>query len=128
VEIFDQNFQPLLKSALVKSNQFQPAKPLPRAQSYYWQVIALKDGDEIVAPEKPAPDAIFKVISAKQFQQLTALKQSHPESHLTLGIIYAQAGLLVDAVAEFRALPRNDERSGLAHTLADNIEKWRKRE
>ncbi len=52
----------------------------------------------------PAPEAKFKVLEQSQANELERIKKTAANSPLTLGVLYAQAGLLNDAEREFETL------------------------
>jgi Tfp pilus assembly protein PilF len=53
--------------------------------------------------------------------ELAKAKNAGADSHLTLGVLYAQAGLLDDAEHELRALLRANPQSALAQKLLRSV-------
>lgn len=104
VKIFDEHFNLVAQSQPLTNTTWRPTEPLARGAVYSWQVTAVKDGQEVKAPRPPAPQAKFKVLDARAAAELRAVRQQQPTSHLTLGVLYARAGLLDEAERELRAL------------------------
>jgi hypothetical protein len=101
-------------------HEWRPEQPLPRGASYVWQVTAVGPEQEIVAPRAPEPEARFVVLGQEQARDLARDRQSH-DSHLLLGVLYAEAGLLDEAARELQALrdlnPGSETARGLAESL-----------
>jgi hypothetical protein len=89
-------------------------------------VTAVKDGQEVISPAAPAPEARFKVLGAATMKELERLEAAHPDSHLVRGVLYAQAGLLDDAEREFRALLEANPQSPTAQKLLQSVEALRR--
>jgi hypothetical protein len=121
VNIFDSSFTRVVTSPQVSTAQWTAPRPLPAGRVYLWQVTAIKDGKEIKSPVQPAPEARFKILEQAKFVELERVKRSYSNSHLLLGILYAQAGLLDDAEREFRALLAANPKSTLAQKLLRNV-------
>lgn len=102
VNIYDTNFNRVAGSSQIVTTNWQVDRPLARNRIYIWQVTAVKDGQEIKSPVRPAPDAKFKVIDAVKANELARLSREYKDEHLALGILYANAGLLTEAAHEFQ--------------------------
>ena len=63
------------------------------------------------------PDARFRIVYGRAAADLTALKRNNPQSHLLLGVAYANAGLIEDAKREFEILLRHNPNSEVAKKL-----------
>jgi|SRR5262245_528506 len=96
-------------------------RSLERGRTYSWQVTAHVGDKEVVSPVKPAPEARFMTLDRAKANELTEAKNAAAGSHLTLGILYAQAGLLDDAEREFRLLLRANPQSTLAENLLRSV-------
>jgi hypothetical protein len=81
----------------------------------------MKDGTEIKSPVQPAPEARFKVLERMKEDELKRAESSYANSHLVLGTLYAQAGLLNDAEREFRALLAANHKSTVAQKLLRDV-------
>jgi anti-sigma factor RsiW len=112
----------LLKSPPLTETRWRPERPLSRGQTFSWEVSALRDGDEISSvPQPPAPEARFRLLDAEKARELEAARKAHAGSHLTLGVLYAGAGLLDDAERELAALAAANPESALARGLLESV-------
>jgi hypothetical protein len=84
---------------------------------YSWQVKALRDGAEITSPRPPAPQAKFRILDQAKASEISRAKRSYGSSHLVLGMLYADAGLLREAEQEFRFLLKANPNSEIARKL-----------
>lgn len=127
VAVFDEDFNPVVKSEPLSTTEWQVTRALRRAATYLWQVTALVKGRQVTSPKQPAPDAKFKVLDGSMLAQLNEAKRIHADSHLALGILYAQAGLLEEAERELQALVADNPRSEVAQKLLADVQTWRRR-
>ncbi len=116
----------IVSSEPLQATQWQPTKPLPRGQTYAWQVIALKAGKEIKAPLPDAPDAQFRILSQAQFAEVARAEKAYAGNHLMLGLIYARTGLLSAAESQFKALQAANPNSDIARQLLQRIRRTAK--
>jgi len=121
VTVYDSNFNSVAASPLLTTTFWTVAQPLKRGAVYSWYVTAQKEGAEIKSPRPPAPEAKFKILDANRDAELRRLRLANPRSHLALGVLYAQAGLLEEAERELTALVRANPKSDLARRLLDNV-------
>jgi hypothetical protein len=119
VKIFDAKFKSIAESPPLRSTNWVPPVQLAHGSAYRWQVTAIKDGEEVVSPVRPAPDARFKVIDAAAANEIAAAKRI--KSHLVLGITYANAGLIDEAEREFQALAKQNPRSEVVKGLLRKV-------
>jgi hypothetical protein len=111
------------ESEVVKETQWTIPRALNRGRIYRWEVVALKDGDEIAkAPRPPSPDARFKVLDADKALELINAQKVFGNSHLTMGTLYAHDGLLQDAEREFQALVKENPKNRTALKLLRQIQ------
>ena len=122
VEVYDDQFKLVNSSPQVTDLQWTATQALPRGHVYSWQVKAIKDGQETTSPRPPAPQAKFRVLDQAKVNELTRAKRAYGSSHLTLGLLYAEAGLLREAEAEFRLLRRANPDSEIAQRLLRQIQ------
>jgi len=120
VEVFDENFNRVAESPQLKTTTWTIRQPLRRGRVYGWQVTATKDGAEIKSPVRPAPDARFKVIDAESSNAIAAAHKQGG-SHLVLGILYAEAGMLPEAEKEFAALLHANPDSSVVRSLLQKV-------
>ena len=124
VAVVDTKFRVVAQSPTLNGTAWTLAQELPRGANYSWQVTALReDGTEVVSPASPAPQAKFRVLEQNSFDEVTRMENSGERSHLARGVMYAEAGLLDEARAEFEALVRDNPRSGTARRLLESVKK-----
>jgi hypothetical protein len=122
VTVTDDNLNEVAASGPVTATSWRVPRSLARGRVYSWQVTAhKKDGQAVTSPVLPAPPAKFQVLAQKQLRELRDARKLYPDSHLTLGVLYAQAGLLDDAAREFQALARANPRSDVARKLFGEV-------
>jgi hypothetical protein len=121
VTVYDSNFNAVATSPPLSAQAWTIPDALARGAIYSWQVTATKDDREIKSPKPPAPEAKFKVLEAAKAGELQRARRANPRSHLTLGILYAQAGLLDAAERELRALLGANPQSDVARRLLAHV-------
>jgi hypothetical protein len=124
VEIYDEKFTPVATSPQLTTLTWTTI--LPRGSVYSWQVKAIKPGEEITSPRPPAPQAKFRILDQAKANELAQARRTHASSHLTLGLLYADAGLLREAEQEFRLLQRANPNSDLARNLLRQVQSLRR--
>jgi hypothetical protein len=117
VEIYNEEFDPVASSPRLSQPRWKMAQTLKRGAIYYWQVKAIKDGKEMISPHSPAPQVKFRVLDEAKANELWRARQAYGSSHLVLGLLYAEAGLLDEAETEFRALQKENPGSAIASRL-----------
>jgi len=122
VIVTDAELNEVAASLPINATEWQVTKPLPPGGVYSWQVNALKDGATIISPVLPAPQAKFKVLDAATTRALQQAERAYRDSHLTLGVLYAEAGLLDEAEQELRALVRDNPRADVAQKLLRSVQ------
>ena len=126
VSVFDADFNRVTRSAPQTATQWtSPA--LRRGMIYSWEVVAVRNGQEVRSPVAPAPRAQFKILEAEKLLELTNLKKHKPISHLTLGLTFARFGLLVEAEGQLQILARENPNSPVATRLLRSVQEWSKR-
>jgi anti-sigma factor RsiW len=126
VEIYDERFDLVMKSEALQRTQWVPPQPLARGQVYAWQVKATKDGQEVQAPKPPAPQARFRTLAQSQAEEIARARRTYASSHLTLGLLYTQAGLLDEAEQEFRILLKANPNSAAVRRLLAQVQALRR--
>ncbi len=122
VEVYDDQFKLVASSPELTSRSWTTSQSLPRGKVYSWQVKAIKDGQEVTSPRPPAPQAKFRVLDQAKANEIAKAKRSYGSSHLTLGLLYADAGLLREAEQELRLLRRANPDSDVARNLLRQIQ------
>jgi len=123
--IYDASMKKVAASAALSGTEWTPEQELERGQLYLWQVRAIKEGQEYFAPAPSAPDAKFRILGRSQAEELERVKNAQP-SHLALGVLYAQAGLLEEASQEFQALYAANPHSPVAQKLLQSVNRQRR--
>lgn len=124
VEVYDEKFTAVTSSPQLTNLTWTTT--LPRGNVYSWQVKAIKDGQEVTVPRPPAPEAKFRILDQAKANELVRARRAHASSHLTLGLLYADAGLLREAEHEFRLLQRANPGSDLARSLLRQVQSLRR--
>lgn len=126
VSVFDSNFNRVLRSEPQAATNWSAPATLKRGRIYFWEVMAVKEDHEITSPVAPAPRAQFKIVDEETAREINQVREAHPDSHLTIGILYARAGLLDDAEREFQLLVNANPRSEIARTLLNRVQSWKR--
>ena len=126
VEVYDDQFKLAASSPQLTNQSWTATQSLPRGKVYSWQVKAIKDGQEITSPRPPAPQAKFRLLDQSKANELARAKRVYGSSHLTLGLLYAEAGLLKEAEQQFRLLLRANPNSTLARNLLRQVQSLRR--
>jgi hypothetical protein len=126
VSVFDADFNLVTRSAPQTATQWT-TPTLRRGMIYSWEVVAVRNGQEVRSPVAPAPRAQFKILEAGKLRELTNLKKLKPISHLTLGLTYARVGLLAEAEGQLQILARENPNSPVATKLLRTVQEWRSR-
>ena len=121
VTVYDADANPVAKSTLLTATNWTLPNVLKRGGIYSWEVTAIKENEEIIAPAPPAPPAKFKVLEQTKYDELNRAKRAY-DSHLVFGTLYAQAGLFDEAEREFKALVAANPKSKLARRLLRSVQ------
>jgi hypothetical protein len=124
VAVVDSKFRVVAQSPVLTDTQWTLTQALPRGANYSWQITATQeDGAKVNSPVAPAPQAKFRVMEQSAFDEVARMENSGVRSHLLRGVVYAGAGLLDEARAEFTALVKDNPRSQLARSLLKSVNK-----
>ncbi|MDQ1558117.1 MAG: hypothetical protein QOD32_1177 [Pyrinomonadaceae bacterium] len=122
VAIVNADFKQVAQSEKLTATEWTPPIALERGATYFWQVTAVEpDGREITSPTPTAPQAKFRVLDARTFDELKSFAALNPNSHLALGVLYAKAGLLDEAGDELEKLVKQNPRSPVARKLLKSV-------
>ena len=127
VSVTDADLNEVATSPSLNTTQWRISKPLKAGGIYLWQVTALKDGARITVPVLPAPQAKFRVIDRSISEMLQQAQRTYPDSHLTLAVLYAEAGLVDEAEQELRVLVRDNPHASIAQKLLRQVQAMRER-
>ena len=126
VEIYDEQFQQVATSLNITTNSWTPPQAFSRGKVYSWQVKASHDGEEVTTPRPPAPQAKFRVLDQAKTSELARAQRAYSSSHLTMGLLYADAGLLKEAEQELRLVQKANPDSDLARNLLRQVQGLRR--
>ena len=122
VTVYDSTLKNIVASSgPILESQWTAERELQRGSIFAWKLTVLRDGQEFFAPRPPALPPDFRVLDVERFDELTRAKKECGESHLILGILYAQAGLRSEAEKEFEALAAANPRSPVAAKLLESV-------
>jgi hypothetical protein len=127
VEIYDSKFNLVATSPQLTNHSWAASQSLARGKVYGWQVKAIKDGQEFTSPRPPAPQARFRILDRAKANELTKARRAYRSSHLALGLLYAEAGLLKEAEQELLALQKANPDSEIARSLLNQVQALRRR-
>jgi hypothetical protein len=127
VSIYDAKYQKVAESPGIQQTVWASVRPLPRGQTYTWQLTALIKGKQLRAPVPPAPEARFQVLAQAEAEQLEEAQRQRANSHLLLGLLYARAGALDEAERELTTLLAANPDSRLAKDLLASVQQLRRR-
>ena len=122
IEVYDSHFNLVAKSLQLTTNSWTTPQSLARGQLYSWQVKAGKDGQEFTSPRPPAPQAKFRVLDQAKANELGKAKRAYGSSHLTLALLYADAGLLKESEQQLRILLKANPNSEVVRNLLRQVQ------
>lgn len=123
--IYDSEAKKVIASDQLTKTSWSTSTPLDRGRTYSWQVRATKNGTEVLMPPPAAAEAKFRVIDQSSLQEIQLVRKSQPSSHLMLGIVYAQSGLLDESEHEFQRLLAANPESPVARSLLREVKALR---
>ena len=126
VEVYDSKFNLVAASPELTNHSWALPQSLARGKVYGWQVKAIKDGQEFTSPRPPAPQARFRILDQAKANELAKARRAYPSSHLALGLLYAEAGLLKEAEQELRLLQKANPDSEITRSLLSQVQALRR--
>jgi len=127
VTVFDSKLRQVASSGPVTQSAWTIPNALQRGVTYSWQITAVKDGETIVSPKPPLPEARFRVLDQHTVNTMATLRLSVGTSHLAMGVFYWKHGLLADAEREFQALANANPDSSVVKELLASVKSLRHR-
>jgi len=127
VSIYDAKLRHVAGSGPVIGTKWTTPNSLERGVTYSWQISALKDGETVVSPKPPLPEARFRILDQTAVAALSKLKESAGSSHLAMGVFYWKHGLIEESKREFQALVKANPNSPVAAALLASIRSLRHR-
>lgn len=126
VSVYDRDFRKVAASAPQAGTEWTVTQSLARGRVYScWHVSAQREGREVTSPEQPAPEAKFRILDGAKAEELSRAGRVHKDSHLTLGTLYARAGLLDLAERELQSALLDNPRSRVARRLLLSVQALR---
>jgi hypothetical protein len=119
VEIFNGQFDRVTQSPRILSTRWAPAQPLPRSVELQWQVVAIHDTRQSIAPQPPAQPARLFIVDARSANRIEAARAT--KSHLAIAIAYAAAGMRDTARAELEKLAAQNPGSAVVGRLLRSL-------
>lgn len=109
-----------------ESTEWAPAEPLPRGEVYQWEVQALRD-EQVIAntPAPPQPEARFRILGKAALAELQEATRASSGSQFAMGVANARAGLIDDALRNFRSVAAENPDSELLKQVIAQIEAQR---
>jgi hypothetical protein len=126
VEVFDDKLNQVLTSPQGADTSWRATKSLERGGIYSWQVTAIKGGEEFSSPRPPAPLAKFRILDETMANEIVQSQRDYASSHLALALVYTKAGLLDEAVREFRELHKANPNSAISRRLLAGAQAMRR--
>lgn len=99
VAVYNDQFNEVIASPRLTETRWAPDTDLPRGGSYQWQVTAHTASGDVTSPVPPQPEARFRVADSATATELTRLQQRLIGKPLELGILLAERGFILDAIA-----------------------------
>ena len=127
VTIYDAKLRQVGSSGPITGTEWTTSNSLGRGVTYSWQVSALKDGETVVSPKPPLPEARFRILDQRAVAALAKLKASAGSSHLAMGVFYWKHGLIEKSEREFQALAKANPNSTAVAELLASIRSLRRR-
>jgi hypothetical protein len=127
VTIYDAKLRFVGSSGPVTGTEWTMPNSLERGVTYSWQISAAKDGETVVSPKPPLPQARFRILDQAAVAALANLKRSAGSSHLAMGVFYWKHGLIEEAEREFQSLADANPNSTVARELLKSLRALRRR-
>ena len=124
--VYDSDSKKVVASGQLIETSWTTSTPLERGRTYSWQVRANKNGAEVLMPPPAAAEAKFRIIDQSSLQEIQLVRKSQPSSHLMLGIVYAESGLLDESEHEFQILLATNPDSQVARSLLREVKSLRR--
>jgi hypothetical protein len=121
VTVYDTHFTQVARSTPQTATEWTVTSPLDRGVIYVWQVTANRNGEETKSPVPPGAEARFKVLGHDADVEVARAVKTYANSHVVLGTVYAEAGLLPEAEGEFRLVLAANPDSQIAKDLLREV-------
>lgn len=125
VSVYDESFRLVVDSPPLRTTEWTPDAGFEPGEVYQWQVKADRAGMEVLSPAPPAAPARFRLLDSDEAEELAAAEGLYGGSHLLMGLLYAQAGLLDESEEELRLLRQENPESHLVRDLLRSVSNLR---
>jgi hypothetical protein len=125
VHVYDADYHEVLASGPLTSPRWTPSHTLARGRTFSWVVSAHRDGERILSPGPPAPEARFGVLGPSDLAVLEKAERAGSASSAVLGALCASVGLLDEAEAQLDGYLKANPNSPQAAELLRRIRAWR---
>ena len=117
VSISDDRSQVIARAQGIQNTSWMVLIPLRRGSEYTWQVTVAGASEQ----------ASFRVLDDGQAMLWRAVQAAHKDSHLVIGLVAQQLGMLAIAEREYTALAKSYPDSNTAALLLNNVSDLRSR-
>jgi hypothetical protein len=117
VSILDDKNQVIARAQGIQNTSWMVLTPLRRGGEYAWQVTVMGASEQ----------ASFRVLDDGQTMLWRAMLAAHRDSHLVIGLVAQQLGMLAIAEREYTALTKAYPDSTTAALLLNNVSELRNR-
>jgi hypothetical protein len=117
VSITEEHGQVITRAQGLQNTSWMVLTPLHRGGEYTWQVTAAGATEQ----------ASFRVLDEGQVMLWRGMLAAHRDSHLVIGVVAQQLGMLAIAEREYTALTKSFPDSNTAALLLDNVMEMRNR-
>jgi hypothetical protein len=124
VDVFSEDLRLVVRSPQLTETNWTAVEPLERDRTYVWQVTVDYDGQAVTVPASPDPQAKFRVLNQQTSSLLQRAALELPTAHLLLGILYADAGVRVEAERQLREVATSDPHAELARRTLDRLNRF----
>jgi len=125
VAVYDASFTPVVTSPSLNTTEWRAAVPLARGRVYSWQVAAVRNGQDVVAPGPPAGEARFRVLDSSKVARLARAAEIYRDSPLRLAAAFVDEGLLDDAERTLRRATETGPDPALSRELLRSVQSIR---
>jgi DNA-directed RNA polymerase specialized sigma24 family protein len=121
VSVYDERYNQIAQSEwLPGAQQWSVPSALRRGARYSWRLSVRQNGRTLVVLPLSS-EARFRVLGTAEERQLSVLRGSPEDSHLLLGVSYAQMGLLEQAEEQLRELQKENPESEVGASLLQSV-------
>jgi hypothetical protein len=123
--VYDGNYSLVGDSGWSSSGEARLTRALDQGTRYSWQIHLRRGGEELTFPTPPAPEARFRVLGETERADVARARGALGDSHLTMGVVYASAGLLDEADRELGLAANQNPDSETLAALRARVEQLR---